>query len=401
LENVSALNGASGSRWRIATAVLAISLAVTCATLWWATRPVDHPLTRLSVDLGPEAMTGQNLTVAISPDGRRLVYPVRGPDGKQLLATRSLDQAQPTLLRGTEEGRQPFFSPDGQWVGFYAGSQLKKISAQGGAPVTLGQPGGLVPRGGSWGEDGNIIAAMGNVLALSRMPAAGGPRQLLTKLGPGEGSHRWPQVLPGGEAVLFTASPGGTSWDNANIETFSLKTGLIKIVQPGGYYGRYLPSGHLVYVHQGVLFGERFDPARLEVSGGPTLLLEDVAANAVSGEGQFDFSNTGTFVYMAGRNGAQAWRVAWLDSSGKLQSLLATPGAYTVPRLSPDGRELAFVNGGDIYLHDLERGTNKPRRTWCLLREVIAKTGTQAGQRPRLRNTPASVGNAGKLRSRA
>ena len=108
----------------IAVAALAMIAVIGWAIAWRATRPVDHPLTRLSVDLGPEAMTGINLTVAISPDGWRLVFPARGPDGKQLLAMRLLNQAQPTLLPGMENGADPFFSPDGQWIGFFSGNQL-------------------------------------------------------------------------------------------------------------------------------------------------------------------------------------------------------------------------------------------------------------------------------------
>jgi serine/threonine-protein kinase len=163
----------------------------------------------------------------------------------------------------------------------------------------------------------------------------------LTKLGPGETTHRWPQFLPGGGAVLFTASPSGGEQDNANIEALSLKTGEVKIVQRGGYYGRYLPSGHLLYLHQGVLFGVGFDPTRLEIHGAPVPLLQDVAANSATGGGQFDFSKTGTFVYAAGETAAQARQVSWLDSAGKLQPLLA-PGAYARPQLSPDGQKLAI-----------------------------------------------------------
>jgi serine/threonine-protein kinase len=137
-----------------------------------------------------------------------------------------------------------------------------------------------------------------------------------------------------------------------------MKTGQVKIVQRGGYYGRYLPSGHLVYVHQGVMFGVGFDPTRLEVRGAPVPLLGDVAANPVSGGGQFDFSSTGTLVYVAGKSAAQALQVALLDSSGKMKPLLTTTGALTNPRFSPDGRKLAFVGDGpDIYIHDLERDT--------------------------------------------
>jgi serine/threonine-protein kinase len=355
-EGVPVASPAQPQRSSLSWAITATALAIAAAgwlLFWRAAHPVDHPLTRLSVDLGPTAMPGLNLTAAISPDGRRLVFAARGPDGRQQLATRLLDQAQPTLLPGTEGGGDPFFSLDGQWIGFFAGAELKKISVQGGSPVVL--CGAYNARGASWGEDENIIAAMGPQAPLYRVPVAGGMRRLFTKPGPGEFTHRWPQVLPGGRAVVFTASPSVTSMDNADIEAVSLKTGKIKILQRGGYFGRYLPSGHLVYVHQGVLLGVKFDVERLEVQGTPVPLLDDVAANPVTGGGQFDFSSLGTFVYASGKSAAQTWRVAWLDGSNKMQSLLAVPGAY--PRLSPDGRKLSLVDKGDIYIHDLERET--------------------------------------------
>jgi serine/threonine-protein kinase len=340
--------------WAIAAGMVAMTVAVSLL-LWRATRPVEHPLTRLSVDLGPTALTGLNLTAAISPDGRRLVFSARGPDGKQQLATRLLDQVQPTLLPGTEGGSDPFFSPDGQWIGFFAGGDLKKISVQGGAPVTL--CGAFNPRGASWGEGDRIIAGMGLTAPLYRIPVAGGTGRPLTKLAPGELTHRWPQVLPGARAAIFTASPSLASMDNANIESVSLKTGQAKFLQSGGYYGRYLPSGHLVYVHQGVLFGVKFDPERLEVRGTAVPLLDDVAVNPVTGGGQFDFSATGTFVYASGKSAAQVWQLSWLDASGKMEPLVAVPGAYIYPRLSPDGRKLALIVSGDIYVHDLEWDT--------------------------------------------
>ena len=335
--------------------VTGLALALGGAGWWRATRPVDHPLTRLSVDLGPEALPSVNLTAAISPDGRRLVYRARGPDGKPHLAMRLLDQALPTLLPGTENGSDPFFSPDSQSIGFFAGLQLKTMSVQGGSPVTLWSAQGTAP-GGSWGSDGDIITATGSNLPLSRIPSAGGTARPLTKLGPHENSHRWPQVLPGGKAALFTASPSSSVLDRADIEAVWLKTGQTKIVQRGGYYGRYLPSGHLLYIHQGTLFAVRFDPEKLEVQGSPVPLLADVAANPVTAGGQFDFSRTGTFVYAAGKSAAENWRVSWLDSSGRMQPLMATPGAYTMPHLSPDGHKLAFVgSSADIYVYDLER----------------------------------------------
>ncbi len=341
----------------IAAAVSVLIAATLGALLWRSTRPVEHPLTRLSVDLGPDALTGLNLTCAISPDGRRLVFPVRGPDGRPQLATHLLDQAEPTLLPGTEGCANPFFSPDGQWIGFYAGGQLRKISSQGGAPAMLARTVTPYGYGASWGGDGTIAASLATVGPLSLIPAAGGASSPLTKLGSSEVSHHWPQFLPGGDAVLFTASSDVSLWDNANIEAISLKTGQVKIVRRGGYYGRYLPAGYLVYVRQGVLFGVKFDPGKLEVHGAPVPILQDVAANPTTGGGQFDFSDTGTFVYVAGKSAAQAWQVNWLDGSGKMEPLLAASGAYTNPRFSPDGRKLGFANGGDIYIHDMERDT--------------------------------------------
>jgi serine/threonine-protein kinase len=119
-EQAPAVGSWSKAPW-ILGAVVAVAAAAVMGVGWWrATRPVDHPFMRLNLDLGPNAVAGLNNTVAISPDGRRLVFPARGPDGKQQLATRLLDQAQPMLLPGTEYGMDPFFSPDGEWAGFYS-----------------------------------------------------------------------------------------------------------------------------------------------------------------------------------------------------------------------------------------------------------------------------------------
>jgi serine/threonine-protein kinase len=358
---------ASTLPWAIASAVLAIVAAVALWLAWRATRPVNLPLTRLSADLGPDAMTGFGLTAAISPDGRRLVFPMRGPDGKQQLATRLLNQAEATLLPGTENGNDPFFSPDSQWVGFFADSKLKKISGEGGAPVTLCDA--PYNYGASWGEDGTIIAALNLLSGLIRVPAAGGRAQPLTRLGKGEATHRWPQILPGGQAILFTSSPGAVGMENASVEAMWLQSGVTKTLVSGGYFGRYLPgnggAAYLVYLHQGVLFGVSFDPDRLETQGTAVPILEDVAADPTQGGGQFDFSAApfghGTLVYLAGKGAAQPWPVVWLDSSGKMQPLIATPGAYVVPRFSPDGRRLALAisssSGTDIYSYDLQRET--------------------------------------------
>jgi Tol biopolymer transport system component len=188
---------------------------------WWrATRPVEQklqPLVRLDVDLGPDVSlrSAGGADAILSPDGTRLVYVSQGR-----LSTRRLNQPNATELAGTQGAYAPFFSPDGQWVAFFAQGKLKKISVEGGAAITLCDAAN--GRGGSWGEDGNIIAGLNNAGGLSRIPSAGGAPTPVTELQSGETTHRWPQILQEGKAVLFTASTMATGFDTASIEVMSL-----------------------------------------------------------------------------------------------------------------------------------------------------------------------------------
>jgi Tol biopolymer transport system component len=324
--------------------------------------PASAPVMNFSADLGLDAITSAGGTVAISPDGTRIVFLTRGAGGRQMLATRLLNQPKATPMSGTEAGTAPFFSPDGQWVGFVADGKLKKVAVQGGAPISF--PDVSAARGASWGDDGNIVV-MGQATLLYRVPSAGGTPQPLSKLAPGEATHRWPQVLPGSQAVLFTASSSNNDFEEANIEVLSLKTGQVKILQRGGYFGRYLPGprsqGYLVYLHQGTMFGAPFDPARLELQGSPVPLLEDVAGDPQTGNGQFDFASTGSLVYLSGKAADEAFPIVWLDRAGKTAPLVAKPGAYDAPRFSPDGKRLAFAarggKGSDVWVSDIARDT--------------------------------------------
>jgi serine/threonine-protein kinase len=137
----------------------------------------------------------------------------------------------------------------------------------------------------------------------------------------------------------------------------SLKTGEVRVLHRGGYYGRYLPGGWLVYISQGTLFGVKFDADRLLTLGAPVPVVEDVAANPVTGGGQFDCSATGTFVYSEGKSAAQRWQISWLDATGAMKPLIRSPGAYAVPRISRDGKKLAFMENADVYVYDLDRDT--------------------------------------------
>jgi serine/threonine-protein kinase len=300
---------------------------------------------------------------ALSPDGRRIVFSVTDNGGREQLATRLLDQGTATLLPGTAGASAPFFSPDSEWVGFFADGKLKKISVRGGTPVTLCEV--LTPRGASWGDDGTIVAGLRNTSGLFRIPDAGGTATPFTQLAPGESTHRWPQVLPGVGAVLFTASPSIVASEDASIRVVSRDAGTAKTVVQNGYFGRYLPvdarHGYLLYIRDGTLFGAAFDPVRLEVRGNAVPVLDDVATSTGIGIGTFDVSNTGTFVYVPGTGADRSWPVVWLTSDGRTMTLIANEAAYDSPRIAPDGKRLALqVSTGrarDLYVFDIERDT--------------------------------------------
>ena len=271
--------------------------------------------------------------------------------------TRLLQQSKLVPLAATENASFPFFSPDGQWIGFAADGKLKKISTDGGAAVTICDAATI--RGASWGDDGNIVLAVGPTL--SRVSAAGGTPTPSTKLNQGELTHRWPQVLPGSQTILFTAH-SGFDFDNASIDAISVKSGQGKTLVRGGFNGRYLSTGnrkgHLVYMHKGTLFAAPFDPEGLALTGPAVPALENVSSNGYGG-GRFAFSSTGTFLFLAG-GGTNANLMIYLaDRSGAKKPLLQQAGRYITPRFSPDGKRLAFSlsngAGSDIWVKDLDR----------------------------------------------
>ncbi len=340
----------------IAAAVLAVVAVGLGLAAYRATRPAPlKPLVRLDVDFGPGVTLGSlaGADTILSPDGTRLMYVSQGR-----LFTRRLDQPKATELAGTDGAFAPFFSPDGQWVAFFASGKLKKVSVEGGSAITLCDS--PLGRGGSWGEDGTIIAALSNNGSLERIPSAGGAPALVTQLAQGEATQRWPQILPGGKAVLFTSHTSAAGFDGANIEVITLADHRRKTLQPGGTFGRYLPgasgTGYLIYINKGTVFAVPFDPEKLEVRGTPSPVLEEVAYTPKGGSAQFAFSRNGTLLYRSGGpSQADLVTVQWLDAAGKTQPLLAKPGVYERPRLSPDGQRLAFGDGSDIWVYETQR----------------------------------------------
>ncbi len=350
--------------WTVAA--LGIAIAVIAAAGWWrgarASRP--SPMVRLSAELSPgryiDRFRGAQL--ALSSDGKRIVVAESESSGEWRLAMRSLDQDEFAPVKGAERAFQPFFSPDGQWLAFFAGGKLKKIAIHGGSPVTLCDV--RTPRGASWGDDGIIVAAF-NVgsTGLVRVHSGGGAPIPVTQLTEkAEMGHAWPQVLPGSQAVLFTAYGTG-SYDEGDINVVFLRTGERKSLHSGGAFGRYLlPSGHLVYLRQNTLWAAPFDLGRMAVSGAPQPVIEEVNGNFWAG-GDFAFSQTGSLVYARSRPGGSFPRsIWWLDGAGQTKPLHVTPGSYENPRFSPDGKRLAFslvaaMDRSDIWVKDLDRDT--------------------------------------------
>jgi serine/threonine-protein kinase len=227
------------------------------------------------------------------------VFVSEGQDGIDRLFTRRLDQARAAEMPHTEGAYEPFFSPDSQWVGFFARGKLKKTRIDGGEPVPLCDASN--GRGASWGEDSNIIAALDPEAGLSQVPSGGGNPVPITELSTGEDSHRWPQVLPGGKFVLFTISTVSINFDEAGIAILSLKDRRRKtVLDHAGMYPRYLATGHLVYVTKGTVVAAPFDLNRLEVTG-TDMRLEEVAYNTRADLRRSTFQPGGIFAFRTPR----------------------------------------------------------------------------------------------------
>ncbi len=349
--------------WLWATALVVI---LTAMAFLFRVGPRTSPgaeLVRLSIDVGMELPSVPRSACALlSPDGTRIVFLARGSDGTFRLYTRVLSNQAVQLLQGTEGAAFMFFSPDGKWVGYFAGDRLMKAPVEGGQPVTLCNAPFDHVRGASWGSDGTIVAALASNSGLMRVPADGGTPMPATSLDKekGEVTHRWPQVLPGARAVLFTASVTGSRYDEASIEVQSLETGRRKTLIRGGYYGRYLASGHLVYARGTTLFAVPMNAERLELEGSPTAVLDDVVTDPDIGLLQFDCSQTGKALCLTGKWRQWPRSLAWVDHSGNAQPMSAAPQAYGDVRVSPDGKRLALSIGTDdaqwyIALYDWQR----------------------------------------------
>jgi Tol biopolymer transport system component len=361
----AALREVKPPAWRQAVVLgLAVLVAVAITGLAvWNLKPSpspSRPVTRnvITLPAGQRLAGLDQPAVLLSPDGSHLVY-VAVAGGIQQLYLRAMDSLEAKPMPGTEGAVNPFFSPDGQWLGFFAGGKLKKVSVSGGAALTLGDA--VTPRGASWSSQGMIAFAPTLIKVLLQVPDAGGAAKPLTRLDKGENSNRWPEFLPGGKTVLFTAGmavPG--IFINAQVAVQSVGTGERRDLIPGGTNQRYAPSGHLVYAQGANLMAAPFDPQRLTATGAAVPVVEGVVQSTLTGAAQYSFSTTGSLVYLPGGvQGAQR-KLVWVSRSGAEQPLAAPARAYVFPRLSPDGRRVAVGTAeqeSQIWLYDLARKT--------------------------------------------
>lgn len=260
---------------------------------------------------------------------------------------------------GTEGAAAPFFSPDSQWIGFFASGKLKKVPVSGGAALPVCDA--RAAYGGSWSGRGVIYFSPGSSSGLWQVPANGGTPEPFTELDPqkGEIGHRWPQVLPGGDAVMFTSrtGPGSDEWD---IQVQRVSSGDRQMLVHGGP-GHYVPTGHLVYVQlaTGTLAAVPFDVERLQVGAAtPVALAEGILTEEGS---HYSVSNTGVLAYVVGGSYIQDRTLVWVDRQGRPEPLNAPGRPYETPRISPDGQHVAFMTSGgtyDVWVHNLERGTS-------------------------------------------
>ena len=357
--------------WKIAAGLGLTALVAALAT-WAAFRPGElepKPVRRLSIELPAGAsLDSARPGLALSPDGSRLVFSSRSGSRRQLYV-RPLDQLEAQPMPGTEGARNPFFSPDGEWIAFFTdaglGRTLKRVSVLGGPPLTLTETSGFQ---GSWGDDGAIVFVHddgGGLLqrGLFRIPAGGGTPERLTTPDPerGEVSHGWPHVLPGGRGIVFSISLRDGIYEESRLALLSLVTGEWDNLVESGYNARYAASGHLVYALSGVLMATPFDLDRLEITGSTVPILEDVAGDIIGGHVSYDLALDGSLVYLTGSARARMRRtLVWVDRDGREEALSAEPRSYIYPRISPDGTRIALDvrdEENDIWTWDVRRET--------------------------------------------
>ncbi len=344
--------------WAVAGA---LALMAAWATWKVASLPAEAPRVTQRFVVGlpkGQVVYGPQPGIAISPDGKHVVYLASRLDGAGWqLHLRAMDQLDAVPI-GDEDAGWPFFSPDGQWIAYFAGGKLKKVSIQGGPSVTLADAG--QGRGGSWA--GNTIVYVPNPEAgLWRVSADGGQAEAIKVSGEVRlDQARWPQILSDGDTVLFTSQMTGGTIDFA-LSALRLSSGEVKQHVVDGSSARYVESGHLVFLREGTLYAAPFDVKRLELAGPAVPVVQDVTMDQTTHAGYYSVARDGTLVYLSSASRAtDETSVVMVDRKGTEKPLSAPSRPYANIRLSPDGSQLAArvaATNVDVWSYSLKRGS--------------------------------------------
>jgi eukaryotic-like serine/threonine-protein kinase len=349
-------------------------IVAAAAVILWAPWRKPAPAQAVRFEVGPsEKMTFvAGGAMAVSPDGRWMVFPATGEDGRTRYYVRSLDGVEVRALPGTETTILPpaSWSYDSRWVVFalLEGGKIRKMDIQGGPAQNLADfPGAL--NGAGWNSDGVIIAGSSDEgEPILRIPAAGGQAIPVTSLAPGETGHRWPQFLPDGKHFLYervSSDPAKAGVYIGSIDVQPKEQSMQRLLA-SDRQAYYAPSpgggtGHLIFLRQTTLMAQSFDPNKMTLSGEPSAIVDGVDSFALRNYGLFSVSNTGTLVYRGGGAGTQPM-LTWFDRQGNPAGTLGDTGDYSSPAISPDGSRVAVAMGPeatrDVWILDVARGTS-------------------------------------------
>jgi serine/threonine-protein kinase len=356
--------------WPVAAAAAVLLAVAGLGWLAWTAQSTpagDRRVSRFTVDLPPNQSIGPsfNSDVALSPDGSQLVFTtLPGP-----LFIRRLDSLESRPLESTEGyySAGAMFSPDGKSISFIRGNGIvsskrpfQRAALSGGAPVTLTQY-DMFHRG-DWGADGWIYWTAHYPGGIVRIRDSGGEPEAVTELdvSHGDRSHRFATLLPDGQALIYAVGFDGiTTYDDARIDLWDLRTRQHRTLITGGTSPTYSPSGHIVYARGSKLFAVPFDVNTRQVTGTAVEVLDGVLASGNTGAAYYTLSRRGDLAYVPGPAVDGRRTLVWVDRSGKTETLPLPPASYLYPRISPDGRSLAVEIEGpnhDVYLYDMSRG---------------------------------------------
>lgn len=333
----------------IACATYAITtVCVAIVFALFGQHPIEKRTSRFSISLpGNAAIDALHGAVAVSPDGAKLVY-VAGGAGRSRLFVRSIDREEPIAIDGTDDAADPFFSPDGKWIGFFAHGTLQKISIDGGRPVMLCAA--RAAAGATWTADNTIIFGGGPGGGLARISAEGGGRSIgapdntpvvIATPAPGSRDLRfgWPDLLPGDRGVLFTS----ITLAGSDVSVIDLRTGKRTTLAEDAAFARYSPTGHVVFERHGRLEAARFSLSTLATIGDPTPLVSGVSvpsaalANSAPSGPRFAFSQSGALVYVPASGEEHDDALQWINPQ------FIGGGESISPTWRPDGLEIAFA----------------------------------------------------------